>query len=86
MNIFEQIIHDQGQRKREPTAKMSKNEAKVLLLEGITKKDYDLVSLAVKNGARVRGAVDGHDLFVACLNNFDASIFTLLFPEKKNLC
>lgn len=83
MNIFEQIIHDQGQRKREPTAKMSKNEAKVLLLEGITKKDYDLVSLAVKNGARVRGAVDGHDLFVACLNNFDASIFTLLFPEKK---
>ena len=82
MNIFEQIIHDQRQRKREPTAKMSKNEAKVLLLEGITKKDYDLVSLAAKNGARVRGAVDGHDLFAACLNNFDAPIFTLLFPDK----
>lgn len=82
MNIFEQIIHDQGQRKREPTAKMSKDEAKALLLEGITTKDYDLVSLAVKNGARVRGAVDGTDLFVACLNNFDVSIFTLLFPNK----
>lgn len=82
MNIFEQIIHDQGQRKREPTAKMSKDEAKTLLLEGITTKDCELVSLAVKNGARVRGAVDGIDLFVACLNNFDVSTFTLLFPNK----
>lgn len=83
MNIFEQIILDQEQRKREPVAKMSKNDAKALLLEGITTKDIALVSSAVKNGARVRGMVDGQDLFVACLKNFDLPIFQLLFPTQK---
>lgn len=83
MNIFEQIIHDQEQRKREPSAKMPKNEARALLLEGITNKDLDLVSLAVKNGARVRGMVDGQDLFKTCLNHFDLPIFQLLFPDQK---
>lgn len=83
MNIFEQIIYDQEQRKREPSAKMPKNEAKALLLEGITTCDLELVSLAVKNGARVRGAVNGQDLFAVCLNHFNLPIFQLLFPDKK---
>lgn len=82
MNIFEQIIHDQEQRKREPVAKMSKNDAKALLLEGITSKDCALVTLALKNGARVRGMVDGQDLFAACLKNFDLPVFQLLFPDQ----
>ena len=82
MNIFEQIIHDQEQRKREPVAKMSKNDAKALLLEGITTKDAALVAAAVKNGARVRGMVDGQDLFVTCLKHFDLSVFQLLFPTQ----
>lgn len=83
MNIFEQIIHDREQRKREPSAKMPKNEAKALLLEGITNKDLQLVSLALKNGARVRGMAEGQDLFKACLNHFDLPIFQLLFPDQK---
>lgn len=83
MNIIEHIVHDQRQRKRETSYKMSKDEAKVLLLEGITTKNCELVSLAVKHGARVRGAVDGNDVFATCLNNFDASVFNILFPHHK---
>lgn len=83
MNIFEQIIHDQEQRRRDSTVKMSKTEAQALLFDGLKNQDFELVSLAVKNGARVRGMVDGQDLFTVALGHFNLPIFNLVFPDKK---
>lgn len=85
MTILEQILSDKEQRRRNPSEKMAKADAQAMLLEGIQTQDLSLVQTAVKNGARVRGVVDGQDLFAACLENFNFGILNTLYSSAKSL-